>query len=109
MNGTPPPRGSTRRPTPKRSSPTICSQPLPARRMTSRLDSALIGSGGIVVVLAVSPSAANRQVQSPLLGHPAPPVTGPSVTPHPFTSLNAFDRVGGAGQIFATWSVLCQR
>ncbi len=42
-----------------------------------------------VGVLATRPSALSRQAQSPLLGHPAPAISGPSVTDGPFRSLSS--------------------
>jgi len=87
---------------------------LPARgRGRHRVRWVALGVGAvavlIVVVLAVQPSAANRQVQSPLIGHPAPPVAGPSVTPYRFASLGALSGRWVLINFFATWCIPCQQ
>ncbi|MHB1927862.1 MAG: TlpA family protein disulfide reductase [Acidimicrobiales bacterium] len=63
----------------------------------------------LVAALAKAPPAANVEVRSPLLGHPAPPIAGPSVTPYRFTSLVASRGRWVLVNFFATWCVACRQ
>ena len=89
------------------------SPPAPARRSRHRVRWLGVGVGAIavllIVVLAKAPPAANVEVRSPLLGHPAPPVAGPSVTPYSFTSLGALRGRWVLVNFFATWCVACRQ
>ncbi|MDA8281716.1 MAG: TlpA disulfide reductase family protein [Actinomycetota bacterium] len=64
--------------------------------------------GGVVVVLALAPPATQVEAQSPLVGQPAPPIPGPTITGQS-VSLS-----GLAGQFvvvdfFSSWCVACRQ
>ena len=89
------------------------SPPAPARRSRHRVRWLGVGVGAIavllIVVLAKAPPAAHVEVRSPLLGHPAPPITGPSVTPYAFTTLSSLRGRWVLVNFFATWCVACRQ
>ena len=57
----------------------------------------------LIAVFVVQPPSANQQVQSPLLGHGAPPVSGASVTPSRFDALSRLAGRWVVLNFFATW------
>ncbi|MHB8504108.1 MAG: TlpA family protein disulfide reductase [Acidimicrobiales bacterium] len=86
--------------------------PTPARGSRHRVRWLGAGVGVLAVlltvVLATTPPAANVEVRSPLLGQPAPPITGASVTPFVFTRLTALRGRWVLVNFFATWCVACR-
>jgi cytochrome c biogenesis protein CcmG/thiol:disulfide interchange protein DsbE len=84
----------------------------PRRRRRSQLWAAIgVGAAaiGLVVVLANAPPATNVAATSPLLGHAAPDVAGPSVL-----SGQPADLAGDRGRFmlvnfFATWCIPCRQ
>jgi cytochrome c biogenesis protein CcmG, thiol:disulfide interchange protein DsbE len=91
--------------------PDVIDAPVPARRSPTVLVPAVVVAvvvGFVVVVLATREPAANRVVESPLVGQQAPPVEGNTLDGGRYSL--ASDR----GQFtlvnfFATWCVPCQR
>lgn len=81
----------------------------PRRRHTARWIAVtiLVVSAGLIAVLATRPPAAVSEVQSPLVGKPAPPVRGATVDGAAF----ALPRAPGTWVVlnfFASWCVPCQ-
>lgn len=63
----------------------------------------------LVTVLAVQRPSANQQARSTLIGRPAPPFGGPSVTPYPLASLDGLRGDWAVINFFATWCIPCQQ
>ena len=81
----------------------------PRRRHTARwiAVTVLVVSAGLIAVLATRPPAAVSEVQSPLVGKPAPPVQGVTVDGKAFV----LPRAPGTWVVlnfFASWCVPCQ-
>ena len=81
----------------------------PTRRHTARWVGVgvLVIAAGLIAVLATRPPATVTEVQSPLLGHPAPRISGLTVDGKAF----ALPRVPGTFVVvnfFASWCVPCQ-
>lgn len=85
--------------------------PTASRRHRVRWTALAVGliAAVLVTVLAGRHSAANQEVRSTLIGHPAPPVAGPSVTPYSFSSLSELRGRWALVNFFATWCVPCQQ
>ncbi|MDQ6840120.1 MAG: TlpA family protein disulfide reductase [Actinomycetota bacterium] len=63
----------------------------------------------VLVTVLAGRHSANQDVRSTLIGHPAPPVAGPSVTPYGFSSLSGLRGRWALVNFFATWCVPCQQ
>ena len=79
-------------------------------RRTAAVVAASVGmvTAGLIFALAAGRSAVDRQITSPLLGHGAPAVNGPSVTPAPFESLASWRGRWLVVNFFATWCIPCR-
>lgn len=62
---------------------------------------------GLAVALALAPNHAAVQADSPLLGHPAPPLRGPSLTSNRELALSDFQGQFVLVDFFASWCVVC--
>ena len=84
---------------------------LPSRRRTARWASLAIGGLLVifVVVLATRPSALDKQAQSPLLGKPAPDISGTSVLSGQPVSLGSWRGRWVVVNFFATWCIPCRQ
>ncbi|HEY2428905.1 MAG TPA: redoxin family protein [Acidimicrobiales bacterium] len=81
------------------------------RRRTALYGAAAIGvvTAALIGVLATRPSAADQQARSPLLGQPAPPIAGTSITDgSPFNLASLRGRYVVVN-FFASWCVPCQQ
>ncbi len=67
----------------------------------------LVVAAGLIAVLATRPPAAVSEVQSPLVGHPAPPVGGVTVTGSHYVLTRPPGRYVVLN-FFASWCVPCQ-
>jgi cytochrome c biogenesis protein CcmG/thiol:disulfide interchange protein DsbE len=68
----------------------------------------LVVAAGLIAVLATRPPASVTEVQNPLVGHTAPPVSGVTVDGHVFALPRAPDRYTVLN-FFASWCEPCQQ
>jgi cytochrome c biogenesis protein CcmG/thiol:disulfide interchange protein DsbE len=84
---------------------------VPRRRRTALWASIVLGAllVGLVVVLATRPSALDKQSESPLLGKPAPDISGTSVISGQAVSLVGLRGRWVVVNFFATWCIPCRQ